>query len=295
MKVCTQIVSALLLVTLLVVQASAASYDIQKELDKYGYLAQNDPSVLPPEIQNAACVPVATANSFVYLENKYPEIYGRLLVPDTNPNGIHDLCEIGAVASTLASANYMNTKVAIGGTWQDMGLYGKWRYMEDNAPGKTIYAAQMSGTWGFPLDRNPDEIPPIEKPDWVEDNTFPTWQFLYENLVACQDVEICINDGSWGHCLTLTSFHWQDQNEDGFIQQAEGATIDYIDPATGKWVAASPIWHADNHQFLLVSYGVHQSAVLELAVKESPIPEPSTLVLSVLAGLGLGWYARRRR
>jgi hypothetical protein len=133
------------------------------------------------------------------------------------------------------------------------------------------------------------------KPVWVQDNTYPTWQFLYNNLVACEDVEICINDGSWGHCLTLTSFHWNDLNNDGIIQAVEGATIDYIDPATGLWVAASPIWQGLGNNFLSVGYGNFPNATLSMAMKES-IPEPSTLVMLLAAGIaGLLALSRWRR
>jgi hypothetical protein len=269
-------------------------YDASTNHNLYGNLSQNyNPSVMPPALQAVACVPVATSNSLVYLENMYPNLYNRGLVPDNNPaNGLIDTAEIDAVAGTLAGANYMNTLPANGGTWQDMAIYGKYKYVEDNVPGVTSYAAQMSLAWGW---RN-DGTPPIVKPAWVQDNTFPTWQFLYNNLVDKEDIEICINDGDWGHCLTLTSLHWND-NGDGIIQGGE-ATIDYIDPATGQWVGASPIFQGLDglggyNKFFTVPYGGFQNAVLEMAMKESP--EPSTITLFGIGIIGLLAYAWRRK
>ncbi len=267
------------------------SYDIQKDLGLYGYLVQNDPSVLPVAIQGVACVPVATANSFVYLQNKYAA-YGTKIVPDTDNDGVVDMSEIGAVASQLASPGFMNTQVATNGTYQAMGIYGKYTYLEQKAPGITTYGAQMSESWVL-------HAPPMAKPAWVQDNTYPRWQFLYNNLTACEDVEICINDADgWGHCLTLTSFHWTDGNSnvvppvpaDGIIQQGE-ATIDFIDPATGAWVAASPIWQNNLNGTLFVNYSLgHPQVELQMAMEESP--EPATLSMLILGGLAL---MRRRR
>ena len=137
-----------------------------------------------------------------------------------------------------------------------------------------------------------DQIPPIEKPDWVDDGTIPTWQFLFDELVACEDVEILIVDEPWGHFLTLTSFSWTDTNDDGIIQQAEGATIDYIDPVTGG-VAVSPIKQNFLGDVIWVNYSeTFPNAQLVMAVAESPVPEPAELGLIGIVVLAFG---RRRR
>lgn len=273
--------------------ARAAVYDIQKPLNLYGNLNQN--AIPPPLLGASACGPTAVVNSYVYLEQQYPATYGRKLVPDTIPNGLYDQAELIAVAQSLIAPGYMNTKVAVGGansgTWADMLIYGKSLYIEDNAPGTTVYAAQLSSTWALPGGRPADEVPGIPKPDWVQENTIPTWQFLYDELVACEDVEILINDDAWGHFLTLTSFSWNDVNNDGIIQQGEGATIDYIDPATGL-PGISPIMQQGLGTVIFVSYPNFPNAQLTMAVAESPVPEPAGLAV---VGVGLLAVFRRRR
>ena len=271
--------------------ARADVYDIQKQVALYGNLNQN--LIPPPNLGASACGPTAAVNSYVYLEQKYPAVYGRLLVPDNNPNnGLYDQAELVAVGTALAGPNYMNTQAvapgANSGTWDDMFIYGKYQYIEDNAPGTTVYAAQLSSTWDGP-GRPVGQDPPIAKPDWVQDNTIPTWQFLYDELVACEDVEILITDSDWGHYLTLTGFHWNDVNNNLTIDANEG-TIDYIDPATGAFAGPSPMFQNVLDGQIFVSYGLFPNAQLVMAVSESPIPEPAGLAL-----LGLALLRVRRK
>lgn len=243
------------------------NYDIQKELGLYGYLNQH---VLTdfggPGDGNYACGPTAAVNSFMYLQNKYVGNYNGALVPGGN---------LAAVAQTLGTS-YMNT-LANGTTYHDDFIWGKYQYLETVAPGKTTYEAQDYWTWTHHT--------PFS---WVSQR-YPTWSFLYNQLVHCEDVEILLSWTSGGHYLTLTSFHWTDVDTDGVIDVSEGATIDYIDPWTGAW-ATSAIWHAFDagNPFLETNY--HSGAWISMAVKESP--EPGTIALVAIGGLVL---LRRRR
>lgn len=287
---------AIVLTAVLVSPAGATVYCIEKDVELYGNLKQTD----VPGIGACACGPTAAVNSFVYLENAYPGIYDNSLVPagsaggnDYNGDGVSDAYDdMAAIAKKISRLAYMNC-VCPGGTYDDMFIYGKQKYMEEVAPNKTIYGAQLSSTWAWPGGRLEGEYPPIDKPDWVEDNTIPRWQFLYDNLVDCEDVEILIVDGDWGHYLTLTSFCWDDVDEDQIIDSDEGAIIDYIDPATGAW-GVSGIWQTSLDGQLYVPYGVY-TAQLVMAMKESPVPEPAAVVLLCTGGLCLLGYWRRRK
>ncbi len=244
-------------------------YDIQKDPNHvlYGTLNQ----LLIPGWGNVACAPTAAVNSFVYLQNQYPAVYDNTLVNPNNQAGMI------AAAQILGSPAFMNT-IANNGTFNDDFIYGKWLYLEQNAPGKTVYEAQNAFAWN--VVRNGQPIP---QPNWVN-QIFPTWQFLWNELVSCEDVEIGleyfnpIGDAA-GHMLTLASFHWKDANNDGFIQLAEGATIDYVDPWGGVW-GLSQIWQNPLNGRLETNYG--GGGWIHLAVSESPVPLPPAFWSGIL-------------
>jgi hypothetical protein len=271
-------------------------YYVEKPVELYGNLDQDD----IPGGGEIDCGPVAAVNSFVYLENKYPWAYDRHLVPDTEfpPDGIRDYDELINAAILVSGANNMNTKPTIPGTWDDMFIYGKMQYIEFNVPGVTVYAAQMLGMWAWPgpplSPRPPDEVPPIPKPIWVQDWTYPTWQFIFGELHDCEDVEILLSWNGGGHYLTLTGFNWTDTDGDGVIDAEEEAMMMYIDPQTGA-PGATGIWNVpvDSEYEIMTNY--ETGSVITMAVSESPIiPEPAAIMMVGLALAGLVGTIRRR-
>jgi len=257
------------------------TYEIQKEIALYGNLQQDQ--VPPGNLGNVACGPVAAVNSFVYLENKYPEVYGRKLIPDDNiANGLHDMAELISAAQILSGPNYDNT-LPPGGTYHDNFIWGKYNYIEDRIPGVTRYEAQDQWAWGNPP-------APAQRPNWVQPMA-PTWQFLFGELVACEDVEILISWSGGGHFVTLSSLHWNDIDGDGMIDFNENAMIDFIDPGTGA-VNNTSIWQSYLGGSIETSYFATEASWISMAVSESPIPEPATMTL---LALGLGAMLLRRR
>ena len=272
-----------------VVLAVPLSYDIDKDPthDLYGWLNQNH----IPGVGGVMCGPTAAVNSFVYLENKYPNIYNSSLIPaqavDQDGDGDVDFYDdMIAVALTLGGAGFMKT-IANNTTWHDDFIYGKYLYLEQQVPNVTIYEAEDHWPWG-----NHANPPPVPKPNWVI-NQFPTWQFLWDELNDCEDVELLFSWYDGGHYVTLKSFHWVDANGNMIIDAVENAWIDFIDPCTGANNIAS-IWNAwTGNEWKLE--GVYDSYDMEItmAVSESPIPLPPAAWFG-LALLG-GLVATRRR
>ena len=176
----------------------------------------------------------------------------------------------------------MGTSVANGTFWDDLIWY-KMQDIEAKVPGKTVYEAQRNPAWNWSIWDDPAAL----EPDWVTP-IMPTWQFIWEELVACEDVEILMNWDDGGHFVTVKSFHWNDVDGDDVIDFGEGATFDYIDPATGL-VGVSGIW--EGYYGLETDYAT--GAQITMAVSESPVPEPSTILVWGLGALII--YCRWKR
>ena len=276
-KIAIFLLALMLIIGLTSSNAQAIVYDIEKDWTLYGDLNQN----LIPGIGSMACGPTAAVNSFVYLENQYPGIYDHNLVPDLNADGVyHDTDDMIAVAQTLAESGYMNMTMA-DGTFHDNFIYGKWKYMEEQAPGMTIYDAQDTWDW---------TRPPVAAPDWFEKKN-PTWEFIYNQLVGCEDLEILLSFfGDGGHYLTLTSFYFDDGNNNGIIEVDEDAWVDFIDPWTGAWGQASI---HDGTQWLETDY--YTGGWITMAASQSPIPEPTTIFLMGSGLFGLAYRFRKKK
>jgi hypothetical protein len=229
---------------------------------------------------STACGPTSAINSFVYLQERYPYVYDSLLVP---PQG-SDLDGDGDVDRTddmiAAGTGLAGQMGLVPGTYTGVSLssfiLGKYEWMSDKAPDTTVFGAQYFEQW------DPLWGP---KPWWVQDATNPTWDWLYDQLVRCEDVEICVGYESggvgMGHCLTLTSLCWDDVTNTG--------TIDYIDPLNGQWGESS--LELVNGR-LESDYG--GGAWIAMAMRESPVPEPLTMLGALLGACGLTGYIRKR-
>ena len=249
-----------------------ATTTVHKPQNLYGTLSQLDGN-------DNACGPTATANSFAYLERAYPDTYDRRLVPDLPgpPEDDYGFDELAAVANALG--NLMGWTAKDGVTTEGL-VNGKVEYITARAPGTTAFGAQMKGTWD--TDKG-------DKPWFVTQGTAPTWTWLNEQLVSCEDVEFIIRPvgGGFGHVMTLTGMTWQDTNSNGVIDPGE-ATINYIDPV-GATRDELPVTLVGGE--LRMTYKGN-SVYIDAAVKES-IPEPAMMTLLALGGLAV--LRRRRR
>ena len=257
---------ALFIVCLLAFNARATiSYNIDKDPGHilYGNLNQNSAAMqaaLGAQLAAQYCGPVAVTNSFQYLERKYPSIYG-----------VNGLTGGNLVQTAITLGGLMGTNPQNGTFWDDLIWY-KMKDIESKVPGKTIYEAQRNPSWAWAIWNDPGGL--IPEPSWVTP-VLPTWQFLWQELSDCEDVEVLMNWSDGGHFLTVKSFHWNDLNEDGVIDFGENATFDYINPWTGL-PGISGIWQNTYGSILETDYALN--ATITMAVSESPIPEPTTIL-----------------
>lgn len=238
-------------------------YKIEKDLALYGHIDQRDARIVNG---NVACGPTATINSFIYLQNKYG--YG-LDVNSADPYA--DVNELGVLMGLGAGG--VSDVGFIAGKREWLRLYGNGKYYE-------VHQAANPALGGV----------------------IPTWDFIYNELRACEDVEIGFawDPGSGGHVVTATSFSFDDTDNDLFIDPNETALLDFIDPWGGVEIPPSRLtMGADGYLYLsYVGGGAGRGATgrIIMVAAESPIPEPATIIVWGLLGmLAAGFLYRRQR
>jgi probable HAF family extracellular repeat protein/autotransporter-associated beta strand protein len=257
----------------------SAGYDVSltQNGNLYGHLDQHYLTEFGLGADNMACSPTAAANSLLYLQNKYPTVYGNALVPGATSDPATQHEPLLSVARTLSSNSYMKTTVK-NGTYDNDFIMGLKQYVEDQVPGNTIFEAQDNWSWS-------------NQPDWVQ-TTSPTWQFIGDSLFSSKDVNIAISWENGGHSLTLSGFNWLDSNNDGIIEKNEGAVFDIVDPWTGN-DDVFHIWQDSLNGPLDTDY--HSDSWISVAMSMEPVLEPGTLVVLMSGGLfALACFWHRR-
>lgn len=259
---------SMILISSLPTWVNATTYEIINDPADYGNLKQAD----LPGWGIYALGPIAAVNSFIFLQNRYPAIYDQSLV--TNPI---------ATALTLTQSTYMNTSLLTGTQVRDF-YWGKYLYIEHQAPNRTIYAGETTPQTNWTVER--------PKPAWVTERASgPSWSFIYEQLAKGADVEVLLAVSGVGIYLTVSGFHFNDGNGDGIINQGETAWIRYIDATTGL-AGQSNIWN-DSDGRIVCDY--QDGCFITMAASESPVPLPSTLLLCGSGILGLWGLGRKIR
>jgi hypothetical protein len=256
----------------------AGVYNVQLNSAQFGAVKQSDVPASNGSSGANSCTPTATANAFAYLQNQFSGAYGGSLVSGGSYGNIQ------ATATALATTTYMRTTSSAGttaGNW----VGGEYKYLETMAPDQTIY-----GGMGNFFDVSTDTYP------WFI-HSAPTFNFLFNALEDDAGVELGMfsSVGGIGHVLSLTGLNWNDDNEDGFIDHSENATMTFVDPLDGA-VHSSVIWQVSNNGVMHTDYYLpgQDSGTLVLATSEiASVPEPGGLAIGALGLLGLLFWRGR--
>lgn len=238
----------------------------------YGNAANNGPY----------CAATSIANSLQFLANENPGVYGSTSLIDGNAATTRDdivgmeTLEGGAGSPPTTNETIWDSKV---------------QYINENAPGTTSFAAQISPIWGSTnLYANATDI----------SNVIPTMDFLYSQLAAGEDVEISLTgaatltaneemdySNSTSHMVTLTG-----------INNATG-DMSYLDPnSPGAFIDSLLTVDGNGYLSFYWNNGSNPGEQVEItqAWAESPItPIPSTAGLAAAGLIGLGSLALVRR
>jgi len=229
---------------------------------------------------NGACAAVAVINSMVFLENQYPTIYDSKLLPNYDPLNNNDPTDAANFAvdgwkvdNNPARQGYYtrgddNNNQSL--VWDTAYLATKMDWFGDYAPGTTAFASMWNGGAGY-----------------------PTVAFLAQQIMQQEDVEFFVKDtgdpagNTLYHALTLTGIGCTGANY-------TNCSITYQDPQNPALNQNTAI--AGTGPGGSLSFNYDGSAVfIDAAFAESPVPEPSSLVLIAIGIAGLIWNQRRAK
>ena len=286
-------------------QSHAAVYSAELDVSLFGYLNQND----IPTIGGFASAPAASVNAYVYLQNLYPNTYGTSLAGTTYNQWIQ-------TAERLATSQYMDT-ANNGTTFIRDQIYGNATYLSDTVgeinsfSGQTILAD--GADWSLPR----------PQPPYIQ-RVFPTWQSLLSALQLRKAIVIDIyfpGQTPSIRTVTGTSFHWNDLDNNQFIDLSDGAEIDFIDPLDpssppgpdgnkrpkrrfGKiYEEILPAGTIGGNRRLNFTYEDPNDAfrstsdgyIASVFYIQEPVPEPSTIIVFSLGLAGLQIRSLRRK
>jgi hypothetical protein len=235
-----------------VARADVAPFDWSENFANFGKTGNTSCGV---------CAAAVAINSFIFLENQYPEIYGNNLTPNvggTKPSQT-DPIDRGTFAAYFyglygpldgAYLGYIDAKMAWINGDPANNLMG-------HAPGSTLFDSYQN--------------PTIQ--DLASENG--------------EDVEIFVNGGSLGyHALTLTGVSCTGANY-------TNCSISYQNP-NFPTINVGNVGVSNVGGSLQLNAGFGDLGNIVDAFSESPVPEPNSLILLGTAIAGLAWRMRRK-
>jgi len=225
------------------------------------------------ELASVDCGPVSAVYGMLYLQSAFPSYYDSTLAGSTPDSW-------GMDVGTLSNSNFMNTQ----------------------QPDGTRPSFYQSGlmTWYHDFAISWATVRPTIVDRWTSTkNTDGTWTTctsnttIYDNIVDKEAVQILISTYNsitkkWiGHYVSVTAY-----SDDGFGLDTS-VQIKVLDPltATSQWVY---LMGGVNGSPMTTTYSNSENYVTSVII-ESPVPEPSTLILTGIAAISLLGFAYRRR
>jgi len=210
------------------------------------------------------CFAASAINSFIYLENQFPGIYGNSLTPNiagAKPNQT-DMTD----ATTLSNTSGPITDDTAG--W-NLFLQTKTNWVNTKAPGTTVITSEYAGS--------------------PNNNAIPDINFLLQEIQDHEDVEMFISGGGIAHAIDLVSIGCTVQN---------GCTMQYQDPNFPTTLQPLTQLTAGPGGFLtftgLPGFPQNTFYTIDAVFSESPVPEPSAWILTAAALAAITFRARRR-
>ena len=279
-----RLLGALVVALMTAAAGQAAQINVNEGPGNFGTLKQTDTQACEGIDGTQACGPTAAVNSFVFLENRYQNIYGgKLLQHVTNDAHANQVI----TANELGAADFMDC-TCNGGTNIDRFITGKRDYIDlTMGPGITVFMHQdvfNLGDLGASKSKGQ-----------------PSLAFLLQELQHGEDVEILVSyhdaqgykdaQGNFfgGHYLTMTGLMWTDADDSGGLNAGDALKLNFIDPLTGAPGSANAFANGFGFD---TDYG--GGASISAIVSESPVPEPETLALLLVGLLGLAGLKARR-
>jgi hypothetical protein len=212
------------------------------------------------------CAAAAAINSFIFLENQYPQIYGNKLTPNV----------VGAAPNQTdpTDRNAFGVLYYFGtGNPLDRYLADKKLWINSAAPGTTVFNSYYVGS--------------------ADNNRTPTAGDLIKEMQSQEDVEMFVSGGGIAHAITLTGIS---------CQPLTGCVMTYQDPNSPMVQQTSQLTAgAGSLQFVgLPGTGapyLTTQFTIYAAYSESPVPEPSSFILlgTGIASLIGNWMRRKAR
>jgi len=263
--------------------ASANIISLQRDYNQYGHLSNEGDS----------CACTSAVNSMLYLMNTHPGV-ADTLITDVDGNAVITDVDLHFARDELRDGWTNSSGVARTGMGAPAGRKDIWEqqiyWTEDMAPTVRFI---FSGMTGFAVD---------DPSTWYRGGSLvkgmPTFDYMWEQLAAGEDVELGIYGATIAHAIVLTSLKFDDLDADSMWDSAsEMGWVDYLDPNNPSQLFERQMWANGDGSlgFNWFNNGANtpEDVYIGRAYSKS-IPEPETYALFALGLLALV-YTRRRR